>query len=49
VVLPLDNNDNENSCNRSFFLWTHETEELQVTIQWEKLKITDDLVLLKLR
>jgi hypothetical protein len=30
-------------------LWTDETEKLRVTIQWEKLKITDDLVLHKLR
>jgi hypothetical protein len=45
AVLPHDGDDNDNSPNAYFFLWTHETEKLRVIMRWEKLKITDELVL----
>jgi hypothetical protein len=46
AVLPHDEDDDyDNSPNGYFFLWTQETEKLRVTIKWEKLKITDQLVL----
>jgi hypothetical protein len=49
AVLPLDEGDCDNSPHGYFFLWTRETEKLRVTICWEKLKITDALVLNELR
>jgi hypothetical protein len=45
AVLPHDEDGDDNSPNGYFFLWTHETEKLWVTMRWEKLKITDELVL----
>jgi hypothetical protein len=43
AVLPHDEDDNGNSLKGYFFLLTHETEKLWVTMK--KLKITDELVL----
>jgi hypothetical protein len=49
AVLPQhDKGDDDNSPNSYFFLWTHETEKLRVTMRWEKLKIMDELVLVEL-
>jgi hypothetical protein len=45
AVLPHDEDGDDNSPHGYFFLWTHETEKLRVTMIWEKLKITDELVL----
>jgi hypothetical protein len=47
AVLPDD--DVETSPNGYYFLWTHGTEKLRVTTQWEKLKITNQLVRDELR
>jgi hypothetical protein len=49
AVLPHDQDNDDNSPNGNFFLWTHDTEKLRVTMRWEKLKITDELVLVELR
>jgi hypothetical protein len=43
AVLPCDDADN-NSLNCFFFCWTHGPERLQLTVPWEKIKITDPLV-----
>jgi hypothetical protein len=48
-VLPHDEDHHDNSPKGYFFLWTHETEKLRVTMRWEKLKITDELVLVEVR
>jgi hypothetical protein len=46
AVLPDDDN---NSANGYYFLWTRETEKLRVTTQWERLQITNFLVRQELR
>ena len=45
AVLPDDEDEDGNSSNGYYFVWTHETEKLRVSIWWEKLKITDESVL----
>ena len=48
AILPDDDAD-ANSPNGYWFLWTRETDKLRVTTQWEKLKITNQLVRDELR
>ena len=47
AVLPDD--DDPNSQNGYYFLWTHGTDKLRVTTQWEKVQITNQLVRDELR